>query len=111
MWLGLRLLCVRSPEARAAIDVRFHFSSSLLHELDPDTGRPREDSLIEEYVAAAMAQSGEGQPVHGMRGQLAAVFMHGVRGRHIRAIQRGTFPCVVIHGREDIIAPARWVPS
>ena len=41
LWLGLKLLAVRGKRERAAVDVQFHFSPSLLQEKDPDTQMPR----------------------------------------------------------------------
>ena len=89
-----QMLLARSPEARAAIDVQFHFSASLLREQDPETGETRQQQLVHEYVEAAAAAAAP-QPAHGMRGQLAAVVRHRVRRRDVRAMQSGAFPILV----------------
>ena len=48
LWLGLKLLAVRGKRERAAVDVQFHFSPSLLEEIDPDTQMPRWVSKVGE---------------------------------------------------------------
>jgi hypothetical protein len=88
------MLLARTPEARAAVDVQFHFSASLLKEEDSETGETRQQQLVQEYVEAAAA-SAASQPAHGMRGQLAAVVRHRVRRRDVRAMQSGAFPILV----------------
>lgn len=66
----------------------YHFSPGLLRERDPDTGETRKQQLVQEYVAAGKAAAPP-QPAHGMKGQLAAVVGHRVRGREVRSIQVG----------------------
>lgn len=41
------------------------------------------------------------------QGQLWAVWKHRLRGREARAILATRIPCLVIHGRDDIIAAPR----
>jgi pimeloyl-ACP methyl ester carboxylesterase len=91
---ALQMLLARTPEARAAVDVQFHFSASLLREQDSETGETRQQQLVQEYVEAAAASAAP-QPAHGMRGQLAAVVRHRVRRRDVRAMQSGAFPILV----------------
>lgn len=62
-------------------------AASLLAERDPLSGETREEQLVREYVAAARNAAELPQAPHGMRGQLAAVMGHRVRGREVRAIQ------------------------
>ena len=88
------MLLARTPEARAAVDVQFHFSASLLREQDSETGETRQQQLVQEYVEAAAASAAP-QPALGMQGQLAAVVRHRVRRRDVRAMQSGAFPILV----------------
>ena len=43
-----------------------------------------------------------------MQGQLNAVWTHRVTDQKIKAIKSGQFPMMVIHGRYDILAKAKY---
>lgn len=66
LWLGLRLLCSRSKERRAAVDVQFHYSRATLAHKESTEAATRHEQLLEEYMAVA-AEDQNCQPLHGMR--------------------------------------------
>ncbi|KFM27447.1 Epoxide hydrolase 4 [Auxenochlorella protothecoides] len=106
LWLGLQLWMASSVAKRAALDVKFHYSPRTLKQKDARADVSRHELLLEEYLAAASQGDGS-QPAHGMTGQLQAVWRHSLSKKECRAIRGAGMPCLVIHGRDDIVAAPR----
>ncbi|KAK9864731.1 hypothetical protein WJX84_003798, partial [Apatococcus fuscideae] len=98
--VGMR---AKTPEDRAKVDLRFHFTDKTLNEVDRRWGRTRHSLLHEEYVEGSKG-GGLGQPQHGFMGQLGAIWHHSMSDEECTCINVAPFPSLVIHGRHDILA-------
>ncbi|KAK9819995.1 hypothetical protein WJX72_004920 [[Myrmecia] bisecta] len=100
---GFKALRAKTLEARAKVDLKFHFMKKTLREVDNRYGRTRKELLHEEYVETSKGAA-VGQPPHGFQGQLHAVWHHSVSQQDLNNIRGGRFPVLVIHGRHDMLA-------
>ncbi|MEW5302199.1 MAG: hypothetical protein WDW36_005003 [Sanguina aurantia] len=99
LWSGLM---ARTPQTRAAVDVRFHFCRATRKGVITARGCLVEDVIVEEYVANGVL--GTPQHADGQRGQLHAVTSHALTDAEASGIRNGAFVVKVIHGTHDIIA-------
>lgn len=101
----IRSCFVRTPEDKAKMDMKFHFSKAALKEKVGLQKQFRRDLLLEEYLETHL----EGQaPSHGIQGQLWACWKHRLKEKDINTIRGGGFPVQVIHGRHDVVAHKKY---
>lgn len=99
----LRAGLASTPQARAAVDLKLHYSKRTLATREAQAGgRSRRELLLEEYVATHHAAGP--QPPHGTAGQLHAVWTHRLSDAEASTIRSSHCPVWFIHGRHDIIA-------
>lgn len=99
---ALRSVTANTPEARAQLDLKLHFSKSALQQWVSKHNKTQQQILYEEYVT--IAQRSGSQPKAGMKGQLHAVWQHSVTAADVAAISGGGFPVLYIHGLHDLVA-------
>ncbi|GBG84698.1 hypothetical protein CBR_g39074 [Chara braunii] len=97
-----RFLRAKTPEARAAVDLTTHYTSSYLDAVT-ETGETRRVVLYKEYVQAIKA-SGM-QESYGQEGHVHACWTHCLTKEEWRAVCTAGFLVSVVHGRGDIICP------
>ncbi|KAG2433623.1 hypothetical protein HYH02_012552 [Chlamydomonas schloesseri] len=102
---GLRGAIKTDPLSRASVDLAFHFSKSLLKQLDPASGRTVKSELLEQYVALQKATGGQSKA--GQDGHMNAVMTHHLTKQEYARLRSAGFPILVIHGAEDILAAPR----
>lgn len=102
---AIKTLLAKTPEDRARLDMKFHYSKSTLKEKIGWDKRQRKDYLYEEYLEMHQAD----QPVaDGMQGQLLACWKHKLSKKDLAKIISGGFPVLVIHGRHDLVADKKY---
>lgn len=99
----IQVAFTRSARKRAWLDLQLHFNRKMLNTVDHRYGRTREELLQESYLEGSEG-GGPGQPTHGFKGQLHAVFSHSLSKKEVKVIKEADIPTMVVHGRHDILA-------
>ncbi|GMH44347.1 hypothetical protein BSKO_12281 [Bryopsis sp. KO-2023] len=103
---AIKMAMASSLEERSKMDIKFHYSKKTLQEEVNGPGRLRRDCLYEEYLEEK-ANCDE-QSKSGLNGQMHACWHHGMTNKEYAKIQSSQIPMVVIHGRQDLVAVARY---
>lgn len=102
---AVKTLLAQTPEDKAKMDLKFHYSKSTLKEKIGRDGRQRQEYLYEEYLEMHQRE----QPsADGCQGQLMACWKHKLSKKDIERIATGDFPVIVIHGRHDLVAQKKF---
>lgn len=106
---AIRMAMASSLEQRSEMDIKFHFSKKTLKEKVTSTAGQsvlRRDCLYEEYLQEK--ESCDEQSKAGLNGQMHACWHHGISEKEYSKIRSSQIPMVVMHGREDLVAVARY---
>ncbi|CAD7698656.1 unnamed protein product [Ostreobium quekettii] len=102
--LFVKSMFVKSPEDKAKMTVKFHFSRRTLEERVGFDKFRRKDVLFQEYLQCQKATT----PQAGLHGQLMACLKHNLSKKDISQIRGGEFPVQLIHGRHDVVAHKKY---
>eukprot|EP01026_Neomeris_dumetosa_P047303 TRINITY_DN405_c0_g1_i1.p2 TRINITY_DN405_c0_g1~~TRINITY_DN405_c0_g1_i1.p2 ORF type:complete len:182 (+),score=20.88 TRINITY_DN405_c0_g1_i1:85-630(+) len=104
-----QLFCIRSPQDKQDVILKFHFMDSTLEEWVPKYSKRRRELLLEEYMQHENEFPGELKESNerGVAGQMKACWYHCLTSRDISTIKKAQFHVKVIHGRHDLVAHPR----